>query len=94
MKKVKHSYTEEFRKQSADLVIKQGYTIVEAAKNLGINYKTLGNWVSKYGGCGSLSRENKAVRHELAHLRKEVKKLRLEREILKNAAAFFAKEIG
>ncbi len=94
MKKVKRNYTEEFRKQSAELVIKQDYTIVEAAKNLGINYKTLGNWVSKYGGCSSLNREGKAVRHELVQLRKENKKLRLERKILKNAAAFFAKEMG
>jgi transposase len=93
MKKGNKTYTNEFRKEAADLVIKQGYTISEAAKNLGINPRTLGYWVKRFDD-KKLDKSSQYVRSELARLRKENKKLLLEREILKNAAAFFAREVG
>ena len=93
MARKKKTYTIEFRKKTAELVIKQGYSVSEAAENFGIHPKTLWNWVSKYGDYKT-DKNSQYLREELAKLRKENKKLRLEREVLKKAAVFFAKEMG
>lgn len=70
--------------------------MAEVSRDLGVNYKTLGNWVrsEKYreqrdAQPGALS---ESERHELKRLRSEVKELKLEREILRKASAYFAKE--
>jgi transposase len=70
--------------------------MAEVARDLGINYKTLGNWVrsDKYrqerdAQPGAIS---ESERTELRRLRAEVKELKLEREILRKASAYFAKE--
>ena len=78
------------------LVTEQGYRITEAARNLEINPNLLGKWRAQFAGesdrafpgKGHMAPENE----ELNRLRKENKRLRMEHEILKKAAAFFAKE--
>ena len=78
------------------LVTEQGYNVSEAARNLGIHHSSLRGWKRQletngnqaFPGKGNLNSE----KEELFRLRKEVKKLRMEREILKKAAAFFANE--
>jgi transposase len=81
-------YSREFKEEAVNLVVVQGYSIAEAARNLGINANMLGRWKQDSGG-SSPSGDDKA---ELARLRKENERLRMEREILKKAAAFFANE--
>ena len=89
-------YSKQFRVDAVKLVTEQGYKVSEAARNLGIHHSSLRRWKKQFEtngnrafpGKGNLNSENE----ELYRLRKEVKKLRMEREILKKAAAFFANE--
>jgi transposase len=93
--KRKH-YSNQFKVDAVKLVTEEGYKVSEAARNLGIHHSSLRRWKRElkdngnqaFPGKGNLSSE----KEELYRLRKEVKKLRMEREILKKAAAFFAKE--
>lgn len=88
-------YTLEFKKEAVKLVIEQGYTIKEAAERLGVNPKNLSRWKQEYLKLGTSKPVAKALtqeQEELIRLKKEITQLKLEREILKKAAAFFAKE--
>ena len=89
-------YPEEFRRRAAQLVLDSGRSIRSVAAELGINPETLRNWVAamrqeKAAGPAGLTTDE---RLELARLRRQVTELELEREILKKAAVFFAKETG
>lgn len=95
MKKKRRKYTQEFKEEAVKLVTEQGYQVAEAARNLGVNENVLGRWKRdmERGGEGSPGLKGGAVLQvELNRLRKENKRLKIEREILKKAAAFFAKE--
>ncbi len=95
MSERKH-YTKEFKLDAVRLVTEQGYRQAEAARSLGVNAGMVGRWVREYRadeeqafrGNGKLAPEQE----ELRQLRTENKRLRLEREILKKATAFFVKE--
>lgn len=89
----KAKYTDEFKKEAVALVIEQGYSLGKAASSLGISDKTLQVWVRKVRdqNAGGLSADERA---ELKQLRREVKELRTEKEILKKASAFFAKHMS
>ena len=86
-------YTDEFREEAVKLVTEQGYSVTEAAKSLGITTKLLYNWKDKLAKQTSGEALRKDERAELVKLRKENKRLQMEREILKKASAFFAKEM-
>ena len=86
-------YSQEFREEAVKLVTEQGYRVSEAARNLGIHPGVLGRWKREFEGDAEGGGE-KAMQAELNRLRKENKRLKQEREILKKAAAFFAKESG
>jgi len=86
-------YTDEFREEAVKLVTEQGYSVTEAAKSLGITTKLLYNWKDKLAKQASGEGLSKGERAELVKLRKENKRLLMEREILKKASAFFAKEM-
>jgi len=73
------------------LVEDQGYTVAQAARDLGINQNLLRTWRKKYGK-DSEGTMNESDQDELERLRKEVGRLRMERDILKKATAFFANE--
>jgi len=89
-------YTTEFKQDAVRLVTEQGYNHSEAARNLGIDRGMIGRWVKEYKadeseafrGNGKLTAEQE----ELRRLREENRRLKLEREVLKKAVAFFAKE--
>jgi len=89
-------YSRQFKVDAVKLVTEQGYNVSEAARNLGIHHSSLRRWKKQFEtnsnqafpGKGNLAPE----KDELYQLRKENKRLRMEREILKKAAAFFAKE--
>lgn len=87
-------YTAEFKQAAVDLVLKENYGIEEAGKRLGIGSSTIGYWVRSYqertGAMGKV--EEKDLRKRVAELERENQRLLREREILKKAAAFFAKE--
>ena len=89
-------YSKQFKIDSIKLVTEQGYKVAEAARNLGIHHTSLRNWKKQLETDGNGSFPGKghmpSDKEELYQLRKEVKKLRMEREILKKAAAFFANE--
>ena len=93
--KRKH-YSKQFKTDAVKLVTEQDFNVSEAARNLGLHHSSLRRWKRQlesdgnqaFPGKGNLSAE----KQELDRLRKENKRLRMEREILKKATAFFAKE--
>lgn len=89
----KRKFTPEFKKEAVALVTGQNYTVARAATSLGISNKTLHTWVTlaRNQSNSALSDDEHA---ELKRLRKENKELRLEKEILKKASAFFAKHMS
>lgn len=92
-KRTHKQYTKEFKEEAVALVLEQGYSVAQAAKSLGVGTSLLYKWKEKIeaqrGGVALVEDE----REELKRLRKEVKELRMEKEILKKASAFFAKEM-
>ena len=88
MTKKRKDYTQEFRDSSVKLITEQGYKISEAARNLCVNVSVLGLWKRESEAGGDCIASNSAQRKdnvqvELVRLRKENKRLRMEREILK-----------
>ena len=89
-------YSKEFKLDAISLVIDQGYTRSDAARSLSINPNMLGRWVKEsqaddgqaFRGNGKLTPEQE----ELRQLRLQVKQLQMEKDILKKATVFFAKE--
>ena len=92
-KRAYKQYPKEFKEEAVALVLEQGYTVPQAAKSLGIATNLLYKWKEKVEAerAGDALLEDE--REELKRLRKEVKELRMEKEILKKASAFFAKEM-
>ncbi len=86
------SYTAEFKKEAVALVTEHGYSVSKAAESLGITDKLLYNWKAKFEAEQSGSSLNADEKAELLKLRKEVKELRMEKEILKKASALLLKE--
>lgn len=89
-------YPPEFRAEAVELVRSSGRPRVEVARSLGISDNTLANWVNADREARSRAEDPDGVseseRAELARLRRENAELRLDREILRKAAAFFARE--
>jgi transposase len=89
-------YSKQFKVDAVKLVIEQGYNVSEAARNLGIHHSSLRRWKKQLDADGNQAFPGKGhmttEKEELYRLRKENKRLRMEREILKKAAAFFANE--
>ena len=87
------TFTAEYRKEAVEMVVESNRPIAEVARGLGINAGTLGNWVNEYRKAHPPSEElNISERARLKELEKENRELRMERDFLKKAAAFFAKE--
>ena len=89
-------YSKQFKVDAVKLLTEQGYKVSEAARNLGIHNSSLRRWKKQFETNGNQAFPGKGnlnpEKEELYCLRKEVKKLRMERDILKKATAFFAKE--
>ena len=88
-------YSNEFKQEAVKLVLEQGVKVSEAARDLGLKDNTLHNWLSK-AKSGMLDPSSPKVQEheELKKLRKEISRLKQEREILKKAATYFAKISG
>lgn len=90
-------YTKEFREQAVKLVLDEKLTLREAGKRLSLSWKTLGHWVAAsragtLGEMGSQQRPPSEVEAELARVKRELAEVKQERDLLKKAAAYFAKE--
>lgn len=94
--KEKKKYTKEFKLDAISLVKDQGYTRIEAAESLGIQRQLIGRWIKEqesegeesFRGQGKLTSDQLEIRR----LKEEVKRLKMEKEILKKATVFFAQE--
>jgi transposase len=81
-KRVRRTHSDEFRRNAVSLVDDQGYTVAQAARELGLNESLLRNWRKKYGKSAEPAL-SESDQEELDRLRKEVIRLRMERDILK-----------
>ena len=94
--KIRRQYSKEFKLDAVSLVVDQGFSRREAASNLDIDARMLGRWVKEhqaeegqaFRGNGKLTPEQEEVKK----LKAQVKRLEMERNILKKATAFFAAE--
>jgi len=95
-KRNRQHYTQEFKHDAVKLVVEQGYSCNEVGRRLGVNQTNVSRWVREYRQQNDPPADGAASRSELESeiklLRKENQRLQMEREILKKAAAFFAKE--
>ena len=95
-KRNRQNYTKEFKNDAVKLVIEQGYSCNEVGRRLGVNQTNVSRWVREHHQENEPPTVSQASRSELEselkRLRKEIQRLQMEREILKKAAAFFAKE--
>lgn len=86
-------FSREFKLSAVKLVNEQGYSIADAAKSLGIDRANVRGWVQQFADDDAAAPKGEgALAAELRRLRKENARLLMEREILKKAAAFFARE--
>ena len=94
--RTRRRYTREFKVEAVKLVRERGVTVAQAARDLGLGRTVLAKWVREFAsdpkdafpGQG----QQKPEQVELTQLRREVARLKMERDILKKAAAYFAKE--
>jgi transposase len=90
-------YTKEFREEAVKLVTEEKLSLPEAARRVSLPPSTIGNWVKAFkegrlGEVGKTYRPLTEVEMELARVKKENSDLKVERDILKKAAAYFARE--
>ena len=90
-------YTREFRQEAVKLVVEERLSLPEAGRRLSLPPSTLGYWVKTYkagklGDIGKMYRPLTEVEMELARTKKELAEVKMERDILKKAAAYFARE--
>ncbi|ROR24742.1 transposase [Comamonas sp. BIGb0124] len=96
MERVRRTFSREFKLEAVKLVTERGVTVAQAAKDLDLHENVLRKWVREqraapqdaFPGQGKQTAQDQ----EIAQLRKEVAKLKMERDILKKAAAYFARE--
>jgi transposase len=94
MSKQRRSFTPEYKEQVARMVVEESRAIPSTAREIGVHEQTLRNWVNDYRRNHAGEEPPLAIseRARLRELEKEVRELRLEREFLGKAAAFFASE--
>jgi transposase len=96
MARTRRTYTPEFKAEAVRLVTEQGYSVAEAARSLGISENLIRNWKQALQDKGEHAFPGQGNRspfeEEVRRLRAENKRLLAERDILKKAAAFFARE--
>ena len=91
----RRNFTDDFKAGAVRLVLEEGKTIADVARNLDLVPGALGEWVKRAkanAGKGAPGALTSSERDELTRLRAELRQAKMERDILKKAAAFFAKE--
>lgn len=94
MGQARKKYTQQYKDEAVELVVASGRPIAEVARDLGLNEGTLGNWVNQAKRSGKVKERplDASDREELRRLQEENRQLRMERDFLKKAAAWFASE--
>lgn len=87
-------FTLEFKAEAIKLVTEQGYSQAAASRALGVSDKNINRWVIESKGLKTKKPASTSEHDELIRLRKENLQLKMEQEILKKAAAFFAKQLS
>lgn len=94
-KRVRRTFTDDFKRDAVNLVVKQGYSFKDAAEAVGVSSRSLREWHEKFAPepepCGD-DASVEELTAEVKRLRKKLQQAELEREILKKATAYFAKE--
>ena len=87
-------HSREFKLQAAKLVVEQGYTLSKAAEHLGLSTWSIRDWVRQFRADGTLPPIGEVFPEveEVKRLRKELVEVRMERDILKKAMVYFAKD--
>ena len=96
MKKQRRTHSPEFKREAVALVVEHGYSLAAAGRSLGVNGSLIGRWKRELDSEGTETFPGKGKRtaeqQRIRELEAEVRRLQMEREILKKATAFFAKE--
>ena len=90
--RARRKHSEEFKREAVKLIFDQQLSVAEAARNLGIHPNLLRNWKRRFEAENEEGSLTEDERMEIARLRVENRRLRMERDILKKATAFFANE--
>ena len=89
-------YTSQFKREAVELVEREGVSVAEAARRLGVEQTLLRSWKLKFQEQGDQAfpgaGQRTAIEEEVRQLREENARLKMERDILKKATAFFARE--
>jgi transposase len=90
----KKAYSLDFRESSVKLALESKNSIAQTARELGVRISTLHTWISKQSTTTDLvtSENNENLHKELKRLKKEISRVTIERDILKKATAYFARE--
>jgi transposase len=93
---VRRTYTSQFKREAVELVEREGVSVAEAARRLGIDQTLLRSWKLKFQEQGDQAfpgaGQRTAIEEEVRQLREENVRLKMERDILKKATAFFARD--
>jgi len=94
--KQKHNYSSEFKASAVKLAVESDQSIAKTVRDLGINDNTLYNWIAQYSHSNKTNQNNMASKNEYSfeevkRLKKELALVKQERDLLKKAAAYFAK---
>lgn len=87
-------YTEEFKIEAVKQVTDRGYSVLDVAERLGVTTKSLYDWIKRYGNNAEQYQSAKAQEGEIRRLKADLRRVTEERDILKKAAKYFAKESG
>jgi transposase len=87
----RRKFSPQFKAEAVQLVIETGKPIAEVARDLGVNDGTLGNWVKAWRDANPEPELSPVERARMKELEEENRRLRMENEFLKKAAAFFAR---
>lgn len=87
-------YTEEFKVAAVKQVIDRGHPAAEVAERLGVSVHSIYAWIKRYGVPDIERKANDAQAEEMRRLKAELKRVTEERDILRKAAAYFAKTSG
>lgn len=85
-------YTDEFKQEAVNQVVVHGYDASDVAKRLGVSTKSLYKWKKEFSKPAKKRQEEHDLQTEIARLKRELKRTQKERDILKEAAVFFASE--
>ena len=85
-------YNNEFKQEAVNQVVVHGYSVSDVSERLGISNKSLYDWVKRFSKPAKRREEDDDLRTENARLKRELKRAQEERDILKEAAVFFAGE--